>query len=177
VDCILAPGVIGRADAIGLARWCAQSAFSFADFPSSARAGSAASASGAALLTGADGLLKPLINAWQILSKDNPDARVEIRFVTTDYPSTTDKPGDSTPAYSAEFVDQFERFPNRTLTEWRAAGWRNLIDRLLAESGLNEVAAAIAVPPAGPARQGSRRHSVARRRRSFNANSAARGFE
>ncbi|WP_026284329.1 ATP-binding protein [Variovorax paradoxus] len=91
------------------------------------------------LLTGADGLLKPLIHAWQILSKDNPDARVEIRFVTTDYPSTTDKPGDSMPAYSAEFIDQFGRFPNRTLAEWRAGGWRNLIDRLLAASGLNEI--------------------------------------
>ncbi len=40
------------------------------------------------LLTGADGLLKPLITAWQILLKDNPSARVEIRFVTTDFPST-----------------------------------------------------------------------------------------
>ncbi|CAN7588135.1 hypothetical protein [Variovorax paradoxus] len=43
------------------------------------------------------------------------------------------------PAYSAEFIDQFGRFPNRTLAEWRAGGWRNLIDRLLAASGLNEI--------------------------------------
>lgn len=92
----------------------------------------------ATILTGADGLLKPLITAWQILSKDNPGARVEIRFVTTDFPSTTDKPGDATPAHSAAFVDQFERFPNRTLAEWRGAGWRTLIDQLLAASGLDE---------------------------------------
>lgn len=91
------------------------------------------------LLTGADGLLKPLINAWQLLSKDNPEARVEIRLVTTDFPSTTDKPGDSTPTHSAAFIDQFERFPNRTLAEWRAAGWGTLVDQLLAASGLDEV--------------------------------------
>lgn len=90
------------------------------------------------IFTGADGLLKPLIHAWQCLSKDNPDARVEIRLVVNDIPSVNDKHGDATPPHSAAFLDEFERFPNRSLEEWRLSGWSRLVDLLQRASGLNE---------------------------------------
>lgn len=90
------------------------------------------------IFTGADGLLKPLIHAWQCLSKDNPDARVEIRLVVNDIPSVNDKPGDTSPPHSAAFLDEYERFPDRSLQEWRASGWGRLVDLLQHASGLNE---------------------------------------
>ncbi|SFQ40967.1 ATP-binding protein [Variovorax sp. 770b2] len=90
------------------------------------------------IFTGADGLLKPLIHAWQSLSKDNPDARVEIRLVVNDIPSVNDKHGDTTPPHSAAFLDDFERFPDRSLQDWRLAGWSRLVDLLQRASGLNE---------------------------------------
>lgn len=47
------------------------------------------------LLTGANGLLKPLVEAWQTLRSNQPAARIEIRLVVNDYPSTSDSPGNS----------------------------------------------------------------------------------
>jgi hypothetical protein len=90
------------------------------------------------ILTGADGLLRPLIDAWRQLTNDNTDARVEIRLVVNDYPSVKDKIGDATPPHSAAFIEEFERFPNRSLHEWRDSGWSYIVDLLLCESGLNE---------------------------------------
>lgn len=90
------------------------------------------------IFTGSDGLLKPLIHAWQCLSKSNPDARVEIRLVVNDIPSVNDKPGDTPPSHSAAFLDEYERFPDRSLQEWRASGWGRLVDLLQRASGLNE---------------------------------------
>jgi hypothetical protein len=90
------------------------------------------------IFTGADGLLKPLIHAWQCLSKGNPDARVEIRLVVNDIPSVTDKHGDEAPRHSAAFLDEFERFPFRSLQEWGLSSWSRLVDLLQRASGLNE---------------------------------------
>lgn len=90
------------------------------------------------IFTGAGGLLKPLIHAWQCLSKDAPSARVEIRLVVNDIPSVKDKPGDASPPHSAAFLDEFERSPCRLLKEWQASGWARLIDLLQRASGLNE---------------------------------------
>lgn len=90
------------------------------------------------IFTGADGLLKPLIHAWQCLSKGTPDARVEIRLVVNDIPSVNDKHGDATPPHSAAFLDEFERFPYRSLNEWRLSGWSRLVNLLLRASGLTE---------------------------------------
>jgi hypothetical protein len=90
------------------------------------------------IFTGANGLLKPLIHAWQCLRKDNPDVFVEIRLVVNDIPSVNDKPGDASPPHSAAFLDEYERFPKRSLQEWRVSGWRRLIDLLQRASGLNE---------------------------------------
>lgn len=90
------------------------------------------------LFTGANGLLKPLVHAWQCLCKDNPGSRVEIHLVVNDFPSVTDKPGNGTPLHSAAFLDEFERHPSRSLQDWRSFGWNRLIDHLHRESGLSE---------------------------------------
>lgn len=63
------------------------------------------------LLVGADGLLKPLVCAWQNLCSANPTSHVEIRLVVNDYPSVNDAPGMEAPAHSAAFLDEFEHFP------------------------------------------------------------------
>lgn len=90
------------------------------------------------LLTGAGGLLKPLIHAWQCLGKDNPDSRIEIHLVVDDIPSVNDNHGDTMPSHSAAFLDEFKRFPYRSLLEWKHSSWSRLVDRLLRASGLNE---------------------------------------
>ncbi|MBU2804258.1 ATP-binding protein [Acidithiobacillus ferridurans] len=90
------------------------------------------------LFTGADGLLKPLVKAWQSLRTANPGSRVEIRLVVNDYPSINDNPGDATPAHSAAFLNEFERFPDRSLQAWRASSWSRLINLLHQASGLDE---------------------------------------
>ena len=90
------------------------------------------------LFTGASGLLKPLVRAWQSLCKANPGSRVEIRLVVNDYPSIKDRLGDAAPAHSAAFLNEFERFPSRSLLEWRASSWSRLIDLLRQTSGLDD---------------------------------------
>ncbi|WPO48683.1 hypothetical protein [Pseudomonas sp. S1Bt23] len=90
------------------------------------------------IFTGADGLLKPLVKAWRGLRKNDPGSRVEIRLVVNDYPSVNDKPGGTAPAHSAAFLDEFERFSNRSLQEWRASSWSRLIETLRQASGLDD---------------------------------------
>ena len=88
------------------------------------------------LFTGANGLLKPLIHAWQCLLKDNPRSRVEIRLVVNDFPSVRDKPGDGTPPHSAAFLEALQQHPNRPLADWYTPAWSRLIDHLRREAGL-----------------------------------------
>lgn len=90
------------------------------------------------LLTGAEGLLKPLIDAWEGLRKLHPDCRVQIRLVVSDYPSDSDSPGDAVPPHSAAFLAEFELHAQRSIDEWRQAGWGRLLDTLHRASGLDE---------------------------------------
>lgn len=90
------------------------------------------------LLTGASGLWKPLVHAWQSLRKDNLGSRIEIRLVVNDFPSTTDKPGDGTPAHSAAFLEEFRQHANRSLADWFMSEWSRLIDLLRREAGLSD---------------------------------------
>lgn len=90
------------------------------------------------LFTGANGLWKPLVHAWQCLRKDNAGSRVEIRLVVNDFPSTTDKPGDGTPPHSAAFLEEFEQHANRSLADWCTSEWSRLINHLRSEAGLTE---------------------------------------
>ena len=90
------------------------------------------------LFTGANGLLKPLIHAWQCLRNDNPGWRIEIRLVVTDFPSTTDKPGEGTPPHSAAFLEEFRQHPGRSLQDWYSPEWSRLIEHLRREAGLSD---------------------------------------
>lgn len=90
------------------------------------------------LFTGASGLLKPLVHAWQCLRKGHPGSRVEIRLVVNDFPSTTDKPGDGTPPHSAAFLEELQQHPNRPLADWYTPEWSRLIDHLRRDSGLGD---------------------------------------
>jgi hypothetical protein len=90
------------------------------------------------LFTGANGLLKPLVQAWQCLRKDNPGSRVGIRLVVNDFPSITDKPGDGTPPHSAAFLEELQRHANRPLADWYTPEWSRLIDHLRREAGLGD---------------------------------------
>ncbi|MGV0985493.1 MAG: ATP-binding protein [Limnohabitans sp.] len=90
------------------------------------------------LFTGANGLWKPLVHAWQCLQKDNPGCRVEIRLVVNDFPSTNDKPGDGTPPHSAAFLEEFQQHANRPLVDWYTPEWSRLIDHLHRQSGLSD---------------------------------------
>jgi len=90
------------------------------------------------LFTGANGLLRPLVHAWQCLRKDNPRSRVEIRLVVNDFPSITDKPGDGTPPHSAAFLEQLQQHPNRPLADWYTQEWSRLINHLRREAGLDD---------------------------------------
>jgi len=90
------------------------------------------------LFTGANGLLTPLIHAWQCLRKDNPGSRVEIRLIVNDFPSITDKPGDGTPAHSAAFLEELRQHPSRSLEDWYTPEWSRLVDHLRREAGLSD---------------------------------------
>ncbi len=90
------------------------------------------------LFTGADGLWRPLVHAWQCLRKDNPGSRVEIRLVVNDFPSITDKPGDGTRPHSAAFLEEFQQHVNRSLADWYTPEWSRLIDHLRREAGLSD---------------------------------------
>lgn len=90
------------------------------------------------LLTGANGLLKPLIHAWQCLRNDNSGSGVEIRLVVNDFPSITDKPGSGTPAHSAAFLEEFRQHPSRPLEDWYTSEWSRLVDHLRREAGLSD---------------------------------------
>lgn len=88
------------------------------------------------LFTGANGLLKPLVHAWQCLSKDNPGSQVEIRLVVNDFPSITDKPGDGTPPHSAAFLEELQQHRSRPIADWCTPKWSRLIDNLRSKAGL-----------------------------------------
>ncbi|QOH40210.1 ATP-binding protein [Burkholderia cepacia] len=90
------------------------------------------------LFTGANGLWKPLVHAWQCLRKDNPGSRVEIRLVINDFPSTTDKPGDGTPPHSAAFLEEFQQHTHRSLADWYTPEWSRLINHLRREASLSD---------------------------------------
>jgi hypothetical protein len=89
-------------------------------------------------LMGADGLLKPLAAAWQVLWHSHPGKTIEIRLVTNDYPSTTDKLSDDSGSHSAAFLVEFEANPRRSLAEWRASEWQTVVNKLFEASGLSE---------------------------------------
>lgn len=89
------------------------------------------------ILTGADGLLLGLIQAWQSLRQAHPGQEVEIRLVTNNLPSTTDASVNGG-GHSAGFAEAFALHGQRSLADWRATEWHVLVDALARASGLDE---------------------------------------
>jgi hypothetical protein len=88
------------------------------------------------LLLGADGLLLPLVHAWQKLRQSSQGETIEVRLVTNDIPATKDHLIKGQVGHSAEFLREFELFPNRPLIEWQSSKWRPFIDELAQNSKL-----------------------------------------
>ncbi len=90
------------------------------------------------LLMGANGLLQPLVVSWQVLRRVHPGKMIEIRFVTNDFPSTTDKLIEGNGTHSAAFIADFAAHPACPIADLRASRWKPLIDELCVASGLGE---------------------------------------
>lgn len=92
------------------------------------------------LLMGANGLLKPLVDAWKHLKHDHPSLAVHIHLVTNDFPSTDDSLSATSGCHSAEFLHEFALHPDRPLSQWRATAWQSFIDEMFHASELDDVA-------------------------------------
>lgn len=89
------------------------------------------------LFLGKDGLFAPLIQAWKQLSADFPTKLVELRLVTTDYPSTNDTLIKGPEGHSAAFLHDLEKRQSGDLGELFASKWKPWIDELEIQSGLS----------------------------------------
>lgn len=94
-----------------------------------------------ALLLGTGNTIAALAQSWRQLKADFPDHEVEIRYVTTDYPSANDKlvEGEGH-LHSAAFLSDLRMNPARSLSQWRETRWAPLVDELAKASGLDEPA-------------------------------------
>lgn len=90
-----------------------------------------------ALLLGEDGVISDLATAYHQLGREFPGTTVRLRYLTNDYPSTSDRliPGDRR-ATTAAFLEEWTACRERTVAHWRASRWAPVMERLLAESGL-----------------------------------------
>ena len=91
------------------------------------------------LLLGAAGMLSRLATAWGLLRRQFPQDDIEIRFITTDYPSTKDTVvrNSSGVVHSAAFLAELRREgATRTADQWRSSKWWPLIRRMKSESGI-----------------------------------------
>jgi hypothetical protein len=130
----LADRTAGAADdvVIGLPGRVVGHQFKNSQFPSSFRLKT--------LLMGSDGLLKPLVSAWQALRLEHVGKEIEIRLVTNDFPSTTDNLNGAARTHSAAFLKEFELNPRRALASWYASSWKPMVKELAVASGLEEPA-------------------------------------
>lgn len=94
------------------------------------------------LLIGGNGILKDLIGSWAKLQAKYAGEQVEIRFLTTDYPSTTDSVAEARdePVHSAALLAELARHSSRSLADWQATKWAGFFDELSTASGLDETA-------------------------------------
>lgn len=92
------------------------------------------------LFLGANGLFRPLVQAWEHLSADFTAAFVELRLVTTDYPSTEDSLVEGAESHSAAFLHDLEARQQVDLAGFRVSKWASWIDYLEAKSGLSKEA-------------------------------------
>ncbi|MGO9484002.1 MAG: hypothetical protein ACLPX9_05385 [Rhodomicrobium sp.] len=92
------------------------------------------------LMLGASKTFQKLVTAWKILCNQFRDVGIEVRFVTTDFPSTTDKliRGTPGPNHSASFIAELRENPDRSLSDWRSTRWSAFVEELRAGSGLDD---------------------------------------
>jgi hypothetical protein len=92
------------------------------------------------LLLGVEGMLSRLAAAWSLLCKQFAADEIEIRFITTDFPSVNDTLlGNATgPVHSAAFVAELRaEGGTRTLDSWERSKWWPLIDEMRVAVGLD----------------------------------------
>jgi hypothetical protein len=90
------------------------------------------------LLLGANGLLIPLIDAWRSLKASAPGSIIEVRLVTNDFPSTRDEADFGVGRHSAALAQEIDLNPQRSVSDWRVAGWGSFFEDLCGASGLAE---------------------------------------
>lgn len=89
------------------------------------------------LLTGASGLLRGLVVAWDKLRGSCPDQHVCIRVVVSDAPADNDDVGGGAGS-TRQFVAHWQVHPLWSIAEWRASPWWPIVDHLWTSSGLAE---------------------------------------
>lgn len=89
------------------------------------------------LFLGSDGLFEPLVQSWLQLAEDFPDETVELRLVTSDYPSKNDALIEGGEGHTAAFLRDLEEQQQGDLATLRASKWKPWVDELEAKSGLS----------------------------------------
>lgn len=93
-----------------------------------------------ALLLGEGGTIAELAAAYTCLRKQFPRIPIRLRYLTNDYPSKNDQLiKGKKPSNTAEFLDEHETHPRRTLAEWRATRWKPVINALVQRSCLSDL--------------------------------------
>lgn len=91
------------------------------------------------LLLGSDKVIADCAASFAMLESEFPDLFVQLRYVSSHYPTTSDRGKFGVPKRdSADFFRDKARHPDRSLADWRASEWKPLIEALLQVSGLTE---------------------------------------
>lgn len=91
------------------------------------------------LLLGTDKVIADCAASFIMLESEFPDRFVKLRYVSSHYPTTSDRGKFEVPGRdSADFFHDKARHPDRTLADWRASEWMPLIEALRQASGLSE---------------------------------------
>jgi len=88
------------------------------------------------LFLGAGGLFEALIQSWRQLTEDFPEETVEVRLVTSDYPSKNDALVGGKEGHTAAFLRDLEQQQEGDLAGLRSSKWKPWFDELEAKSGL-----------------------------------------
>ena len=91
------------------------------------------------LLLGSDKVIADCAASFAMLESEFPDLFVQLRYVSSHYPTTSDRGKFGVPERdSADFFRDKARHPDRSLADWRSSEWKPLIEALLQASGLTE---------------------------------------
>lgn len=88
------------------------------------------------LFLGTNGIFKSLAQAWRRLRVQFDSETIEVRFVTNNYPTTSDKLIDDSNGHSAAFLADLSHAPDTSLAEWERTKWFPFIKQLFEASNL-----------------------------------------